>query len=639
MARSCSLRRCLALFATIVLAALAAVAVAAPAQAASSTRYVANSGDDTDNDCTDSNNPCQHIQYAVDQADAGDTVSIATGTYPESVRVRESLTLVGAGASGSGKSTIDGDGDPSIFVDGFDTSTPPVVTIKQLNVSDNSDADGVLVEDAEAHVVNCVVSNNNNAGIDVEDDSTVTVADSTVSSNGSQGVLLNSEPVADRTATASQDSLLPQIAVTDSAVNANGNGGVDVEQGDADVTSSTLDSNVGAGMVLDGTGTEGSLTRSTVSNTAPTSIGEGGEAFGGGVLVFPSGSVDIDTSTIFGNTAQGVLSFLGNVTISNSTISGTAPPTGTDGNPEDLPYGGVAVDDERPTLAHAGMAAFRGTPAVARAKLSAVSAAPETPSVTVTGSIVADNTSLADCNGDVVDGGYNLDSDGSCAWSASGSISNGAAKLAPLQDNGGPTKTLYLAKTSDAIDRIPSGSANCGSDNPDQRGVGRPQGTKCDIGAVEDDQPSIVFSPAQLPDGTVGVAYHAQITATGGLGAPYEFSLAPNSKPLPTGLTLHANGKIDGTPGHAGHFPITVSVDDPTLHNFVIVIAGPASSTTPPPPSSSSPAPSSSSGGELANTGAGVAPLGATGLLAILAGVLLVLAGWTRTRPGRHRGH
>ena len=105
--------------------------------------------------------------------------------------------------------------------------------------------------------------------------------------------------------------------------------------------------------------------------------------------------------------------------------------------------------------------------------------------LTVTGTIVADNTSISDCNGTVTDGGYNLDSDGSCAWTRTHSISNGHAKLGPLANNTGPTKTLLPAKRSDAIDAIPTGSANCTKTAKDQRGVSRPQGSRCDIGAVE----------------------------------------------------------------------------------------------------------------------------------------------------------
>jgi len=51
-----------------------------------------------------------------------------------------------------------------------------------------------------------------------------------------------------------------------------------------------------------------------------------------------------------------------------------------------------------------------------------------------------------------------------------------------LQDNGGPTWTHALLPGSSAIDAIPP--ANCPVDT-DQRGVTRPQGNNCDIGAYE----------------------------------------------------------------------------------------------------------------------------------------------------------
>jgi hypothetical protein len=80
-------------------AALSGSAAAAPG----SHRYVAPGGSDA-GDCTKS--PCLTIQYAVDQANAGDTIDVSAGTYMEQVEVTTSLKLVGHNA------VIDGtDGD------------------------------------------------------------------------------------------------------------------------------------------------------------------------------------------------------------------------------------------------------------------------------------------------------------------------------------------------------------------------------------------------------------------------------------------------------------------------------------------------------------------------------------------------
>lgn len=66
----------------------------------------------------------------------------------------------------------------------------------------------------------------------------------------------------------------------------------------------------------------------------------------------------------------------------------------------------------------------------------------------------------------------------------------------------------------------------------------------------------VQLTPTVLPAGTLGTAYSQQITATGGGGAPYVFSINAGSAPL--GLTLSNTGLLSGTPTGTGTFNFTV---------------------------------------------------------------------------------
>ncbi|WP_273457278.1 choice-of-anchor Q domain-containing protein [Nevskia ramosa] len=91
--------------------------------------------------------------------------------------------------------------------------------------------------------------------------------------------------------------------------------------------------------------------------------------------------------------------------------------------------------------------------------------------------------------GSISDAGGNLATDGSCNLNQPTSrvVTAAQLNLAPaLADNGGPTQTLALQSGSVAIDAAVTSFCTASPVNSlDQRGIARPQGTACDVGAFE----------------------------------------------------------------------------------------------------------------------------------------------------------
>jgi hypothetical protein len=94
--------------------------------------------------------------------------------------------------------------------------------------------------------------------------------------------------------------------------------------------------------------------------------------------------------------------------------------------------------------------------------------------------------------------------------------------------------------------------------------------------------PPVVITNVSLPISTVGVAYSAQLGATGGQ-PPYNWSLALGSANPPPGLTLYSSGLISGTPTASGVFYFQVQAADvySTMSNKVLSIAVNAVATKP----------------------------------------------------------
>ncbi len=182
--------------------------------------------------------------------------------------------------------------------------------------------------------------------------------------------------------------------------------------------------------------------------------------------------------------------------------------------------------------------------------------------VSVAGTIVSGNSG-PDCSAAVSDGGYNLGDtgDASCGFSPANNDVAGDPGLGALLDNGGQTGTRKPGPSSPALDRIPAGTATlCGAGGLDQRGISRPQGAKCDIGAVEVVQVAPTVDGPDTAHFTVGSAA-APVTFTT-IGTP---TASLESDTLPAGVTFTDNGDgtgtLGGTPavGTGGDYTITVT--------------------------------------------------------------------------------
>ncbi|WP_139559210.1 choice-of-anchor Q domain-containing protein [Methylotetracoccus oryzae] len=303
----------------------------------------------------------------------------------------------------------------------------------------------------------------------------VTLTDSTVSGNSAVfygGGIQNPEG---------------KVLVTDSTIAGNSAkyGGGLLNLSRATVSRSTVSDNeavVGGGLLNNLSGVlkiqESTVTRNTATDTG------GGLVNGRSYRPYPSelgGKVTVTASTFTENEATynggAIQNWDGTMTVVNSTLSGNR--AGNQGGAiynsgYFWQYGSLTVRNSTLTGNRAGADGgglfmyWGGT-------------------ITLSNTLIARNKGPgSDCSIRDTDylarnfEGVNLIADGSCDVLANGGIS-GDPKLGRLRDNGGPTLTHALRAGSPAIDA--ADAALC--PKTDQRGITRPPGAACDIGAFE----------------------------------------------------------------------------------------------------------------------------------------------------------
>ncbi len=394
------------------------------------------------------------------------------------------------------------------------------------------------------------------AAIYNDDGGTVTVMNSTLSGNtGSRGGGIYNDQGGTVTVTNS--------TISGNSVDAGGAAIFNTYNSTATVTNSVLSGNSGAhgGAIYNTTSTV-TVTNSILSNNSATGTA-------GGIFNSNRGTVIVTSSTFSGNSATGTAGGIyagihGTVTITSSTFSDNSAGNG----------GGISAEFSRVTITSStfsgnsagtnGGGIFNnrdGTVTITSSTFSGNSAGAngggtfnnDTGATTLQNSIIANNTS-GNCRGNVTDGGGNLSyGDTSCPGLKADPM------LGPLQNNGGPTRTVALLPGSPAIDAAPV--ATCPS--TDQRGVVRPQdgnrdGTAtCDIGAYErePDRVSYQFRGFFQP---VDNAPTVNVVAAG-RAIPVKFSLTGNQ-----GVNIFATGypvsRVVNCDGSASVDPIEETV-------------------------------------------------------------------------------
>ncbi len=242
----------------------------------------------------------------------------------------------------------------------------------------------------------------------------------------------------------------------------------------------------------------GIFTQSTTSVTNSTFTGNTATTFGGGGLVSAVGTTNITGDTFSANSGPGggAIDNDATVNITDSTFAGNT--AGANGGGALQNFGSMAVAQSTVADNTSQFGANLHNDPVAPASVTgpvynpalrgrSQAALAQASTFTVRASIVSGGISGGNCSGSApfTDGGYNIDSGTSCGFlTANHSKNNTNPNLGPLAANGGPTRTLALPSGSSALNAIPPGTSGCAG-TTDQRGIPRPQGTGCDIGAYE----------------------------------------------------------------------------------------------------------------------------------------------------------
>jgi hypothetical protein len=442
------------------------------------------------------------LRYCITNAANGDHVTFADG-------VTGTINLTGALPALSHSIDIEGPGAASLtvrrdtggFYRIFTVDSGATVTLSGLTITNGNlyvtNGAGIYNNGGTLTLNNVIVSGNSGGGI--YNGGTLTLNNATVSGNPGDGI---------------KDSGSGTITLNNSTVSDNSiyGAGILIEYGGVTtiltLNNSTVSGNFSVGI---GTFSDSSFRDRITLNSSRVSGNSGG-----GITNF-GGTLTLNNSTVSDNSSTGIGNY-GTATLNNSTVSGNGGPNVHAGGGI-INYGGplggtltlnnctVSGNSVGPDIdlgGHGGGIWNDATLTLTNCTVSGNSIPDDGYSdgggIYSYGGFYARNTIIAGNTDDPVtgyiDGNYNL-------W-------GGNPLLGPLQDNGGPTKTMALLAGSPALNA--GDSAQLGV--ADQRGVVRSGGVN--IGAYQASASAfVVTAPATA---TAGTAFNVTVKAVDTFG-------------------------------------------------------------------------------------------------------------------------
>lgn len=459
-------------------------------------RYVEPGGADDQNTCLSPSQPCATVAHAISQSDPGDVIRLAAGIYTESNVVVDRDV------------TITGDGTDATFIQAgpeYGWWEDVAESHRVLFVPE-----GVHAAVADATIrYGCAYGD---SGSGIYNEGHLELARVGVRENGGYlcdgggGVFSSGTLVLEHVSVTDNFSLFVSgqgptaagiensgvLEIRNSKINRNHTdyfgdiaGILNHASGTAEVTASEIDENGTGGPSVGGIYNLGSMTldRSSVSTNYSRD--------GGPVIIFNRGDLSIRQTLIKNNIGYyTAVHNAGTLHLENSTISG---------NESDSQMSGIVNSG----ILHSTSNTIANNRAWGSEAASGSSGVTNYGEAHLTSTLVAGNHNelgFHDCaSGSAPDfsdapirsHGYNIIGDDTgCAIieieNAGTDILGVDPMLGPLADNGGHGESHALEAGSPAIDAIPIGVNGCGGAlSEDQRGLARPSGSACDIGAFE----------------------------------------------------------------------------------------------------------------------------------------------------------